>query len=481
MSNANVVAYVRVSTAEQFEHGHSISEQSSRIKSYCDAMNWNLVKIFTDGGFSGGNTDRPALKEMIRKIEKQQIDKVIVYKLDRLSRSQKDTLNLIEEVFLKNNTDFVSICENFDTSTAFGRAMIGILAVFAQLEREQIKERMKMGKVARAKQGNFMGTWQVPIGYDYIDGELVTNEFEKIQIQNIFKWYSQGVSPVKIADRLNESGMTQKNGKWLPYTIRQILDRKTYLGYIFYSGEWYKGTHEAFIDQELFDKVQMIRKKKADEFKQHNHKAGKATSYFSGIAYCARCGAKYVKQCSQSSRNGQRYYIQYYKCASRAQKSKYYRIIAERCDNKNYRMEEFDKMIFDEIQKLAFDPEYFEKNQQRDTDSDKQTEVINSEIKKIEDQIRNLIDLYSVSGIPVEELQEKIKALDEQRDKLEKRLDDMKANESLKLSPEEARSVIESFSDILENADLEEVRSAINILIDKIVIDGENVDIYWNF
>ena len=92
-----------------------------------------------------------------------------------------------------------------------------------------------------------------------------------------------------------------------------------------------------------------------------------------------------------------------------------------------------------------------------------------------------MIDLYSVSGIPVEELQEKIKALDEQRDKLEKRLDDMKANENPKLSPEEARSVIESFSEILENADLEEVRSAISILIDKIVIDGEDVDIYWNF
>ena len=480
MSKTNVVAYVRVSTAEQFEHGHSISEQSARIKSYCDAMNWNLVKVFTDGGYSGGNTDRPALKEMIRKIEKQQIDKVIVYKLDRLSRSQKDTLNLIEEVFLKNDTDFVSISENFDTSTAFGRAMIGILAVFAQLEREQIKERMKMGKVARAKQGNFMGTWQVPIGYDYVDGELVTNEFEKIQIQNIFKWYAQGVSPVKIADRLNESGMTQKNGRWLPYTIRHILDRKTYLGYIFYSGEWYKGTHEAFIDQELFDKVQAIRQKKADDHLKHNARSGKANSYFSGFTYCAKCGAKYIKQNSLSTRKGEKYYIHYYKCASRAKKNKYYQIV-DNCDNKVYKMEEFDKMIFDEIKKLAIEPDYFEKVQNHDDNSDKQSEVIKSEIKKIEDQIRNLMDLYSISGIPLGDLQAKINSYDEQREKLEARLSELQQRETPKLTLKEAKSVVQSFSDILEKADLDEVRAAISVLIDKIVIDGENVDIYWNF
>ena len=126
-----IAIYVRVSTQEQAQNGYSVEEQTERLKKYSEAIGRNDFKIYTDGGFSGGNTDRPALQELINDIKSHLIDKVIVYKLDRLSRSQLDTLYLIEKVFLANDCDFVSISENFDTSTPFGKAMIGILAVFA--------------------------------------------------------------------------------------------------------------------------------------------------------------------------------------------------------------------------------------------------------------------------------------------------------------------------------------------------------------
>ena len=155
---------MRVSTQEQVKEGYSIPEQTDRLKSYCSAMGWDVFKVYTDAGFSGANTSRPALQELMRDVESHFIEKVVVYKLDRLSRSQKDTLHLIEDVLLSNGCDFVSMNENFDTSTPFGKAMIGILAVFAQLEREQIKERMQMGKDARAKQGLFHGSANNPIG-----------------------------------------------------------------------------------------------------------------------------------------------------------------------------------------------------------------------------------------------------------------------------------------------------------------------------
>lgn len=103
---------------------------------------------------------------------------VLVYKLDRLSRSQKDTLYLIEDVFEKNGVDFASMTENFDTSTPHGKFIIGILSVFAQLEREKIKERTMVGKDSRAKEGLWHGSAQIPTGYDYIDGQLVINEYE---------------------------------------------------------------------------------------------------------------------------------------------------------------------------------------------------------------------------------------------------------------------------------------------------------------
>ena len=138
MITTNKVAiYVRVSTTKQEEEGYSIDEQKAKLSSYCSIKDWSVYKIYTDGGFSGSNTERPALERLIKDAKERKFDTVLVYKLDRLSRSQKDTLYLIEEVFIKNDIEFLSLQENFDTSTPFGKAMIGLLAVFAQLEREQ--------------------------------------------------------------------------------------------------------------------------------------------------------------------------------------------------------------------------------------------------------------------------------------------------------------------------------------------------------
>ncbi|HBG12143.1 MAG TPA: integrase, partial [Clostridium sp.] len=128
--------YIRVSTTEQAQEGYSIGEQKERLEQYVKAMGWIISGEYIDPGFSGSNTDRPALNKLIDEINQHDI--VLVYKLDRLSRSQKDTMLLIEDVFLKNDVDIVSMSESFDTSTPFGRAAIGLLATFAQLERENI-------------------------------------------------------------------------------------------------------------------------------------------------------------------------------------------------------------------------------------------------------------------------------------------------------------------------------------------------------
>ena len=156
-----IAIYVRVSTAEQKMHGYSVGEQIDRLTNFSKALGYDKPQIYNDAGYSGATLDRPALSVLINDVKARKVEKVLVYKLDRLSRSQKDTLMLIEDIFLQNGCDFVSISENFDTSTPLGRAMIGILAVFAQLEREQIKERMSMGREARAKQGKYAGSWRL--------------------------------------------------------------------------------------------------------------------------------------------------------------------------------------------------------------------------------------------------------------------------------------------------------------------------------
>lgn len=118
-----VACYVRVSTREQAEKGYSVSEQQERLKAYCLAKDWVVAQVITDPGFSGAKLERPGMQQLISLVQTKKCDAVLVWKLDRLSRSQKDTLYLIEDVFLKNGCAFVSMNENFDTSTAFGRAM----------------------------------------------------------------------------------------------------------------------------------------------------------------------------------------------------------------------------------------------------------------------------------------------------------------------------------------------------------------------
>ena len=456
----SVALYVRVSTSEQVE-GYSIDEQITRLRNYCAAHDWPVGKVYTDAGYSGGNTDRPALQELIRDIKS--LDKVIVYKLDRLSRSQKDTLELIEDVFLANDCDFISMTENFDTSTPFGKAMIGILAVFAQLEREQIKERMSMGREGRAKSGKFKGGGHVPIGYDYINGELVVNEYEAMQVRELFDAYLNGESIRGIEKIFRDKGYTHKHGKWSDTTIGRVLMNEDYIGKITYKGKTYKGTHEAIISEETF--------KAANARKQQRRakRAWSRTTLLSGLVYCSQCGARYgsivtIKPSGKEHR--------YYECHTRSQKP---RSMAhgDKCFNKIWRMDDLDGIILGEIRKLAVDPEYVF-TIQKPPETHK-AEIIQKQINNIDTQRKRLIDLYSVGEFSIGEIQERISELNERKEKLEAELTvpDM--------SVDEVREIVKDFNDIVEKGTDNERVQLVNALIDRIDIDGEDVTIHWTF
>ena len=467
----NIALLARVSTQEQAINGHSINEQIERMHKYCEAMGWTVYKEYTDAGYSGANTDRPALQRMIRDIKAGKIDKVLVYKLDRLSRSQKDTLYLIEDVFLANNTDFVSMSENFDTSTPFGRAMIGILAVFAQLEREQIKERMQMGKEARAKEGKFSGGRMTPIGYDYINGELLTNEYEKMQVLKIIDLFLSGTSLREITLIMNSAGYKHKHGKWNTKTIREMLKAKTFLGYIKYNQEWHKGTHEEFIDAETHEKICNLLEERAEKHKNGGRRA-KITSYLGGLLFCKNCGAKLTKIKAGKMQNS------YYICNSRAKKTREL-IKDENCKLKYWRMEKLDALVFDEIKKLAVDPAYFDKMTEN-SPIDERPDLIEKEIEKLDNQVSKLMDLYTMGNMPIKLLDKKLNELNEQKLKLEHELENI-FEDNRKLSKEETFKTVQSFGEILERGEFNEIRLVIETLIDHIDVEEEDITIYWNF
>jgi site-specific DNA recombinase len=475
-----VIIYVRVSTADQAKEGYSIPEQLERLKKYCEAMDWTIVETFIDPGYSGGSLDRPGLKDMIRFIKAEKVDKVVVYKLDRLSRSQKDTLYLIEDVFLNNNTDFVSMNENFDTSTPFGRAMIGILAVFAQLEREQIKERMTMGREARAKQGYYTGsTEQSPIGYEYINGELVVNEYEKMLVNEVFKLFLQGTPIKTIGDTLNKRGYTHRYGDWTNHTIGRLLRNRHYIGEVRFADKWYPGRQESIVDIDIFEKAQVLLKYREDNRKSDN----KHTTYLGGFIWCKKCGARYHPQFWYRPDLGntkQRVYC----CYSRSKKMKNM-IVDPNCKNKNYKADELEKIVFDEIRKLSLDPNYLDEVKNsfvKDDESDDKVLLLKREISELSDQISNYMDLYSIKRLSLSEVDAKIEPLTERRAKLEEELDRLtEDNDENNLSDSEVIRLVNSFGDLLDNGNLEEVRFAISTLIKKIEIDEDDITIYWNF
>ena len=472
-----VFIYVRVSTAHQAEEGYSIPQQIERLQKYCDAMGWILVKIYTDDGYTGASLDRPAMNQMIKDLEAGHADIVLVDKLDRLSRSQFDTLYMIQKVFDVNNVAFVSRAEAFDTSTPFGKAMVGILAVFAELERSKIKERMIDGKEGRAKEGKYKGGGFDPVGYDYNPetGSLDINEYDASQVRLIFDLFNQRMPIFTIMTYLNRRGYRHKYGDWKSQTIRGLVTRRVYLGEIEHKGQVYQGQHEPIISQEVFDKAQSIVAERSIEYE--NRKIGMIyKSPLGGMMYCANCGSRYHFRSAGTTKNGDR--RDYYICYSRSKGDKRY-VLDPNCKNKNYRADVLDNIIFEEIRKLKSDPLYIPAVQ-CSVDNSERIALISDRMQKIDNQVSRFMDLYSLSGMDIKAVTDKITPLNDERKALEAELDTLQAIEDFTPAGE-IITLVEAFEEVLEEGDSNKIHDAVATLIEKVVIDGEDIRIHWNF
>ena len=479
MKSTNKVAiYVRVSTTSQAEEGYSIEEQIDKLESYCKIKDWTVYKVYTDGGFSGSNTERPALENLIKDADKKKFDTVLVYKLDRLSRSQKDTLFLIEDVFIKNGIEFLSLQENFDTSTPFGKAMIGLLSVFAQLEREQIKERMQLGKLGRAKAGKSMMWAKTSYGYDYHKetGTMTINPVQSLAIKFIFESYLSGRSITKLRDDLNEKFPKEK--PWNYRAVRGILGNPVYCGYNQFMGEIYKGNHEPIISKEDFDKTQKelkIRQRTAAE--NVNPRPFQSKYMLSGIVQCGYCLAPLKILMGMYRKDGTR--LVKYECHQRHPRK--LRGVTtyndnKKCDSGFYLKDDLEAFVLKEVNKLQHDSEYLET-----IFSDNRKEVIDREsyqkqIRELSKKLSRLNDLYIDDRITLEELQSKSSEFINMRSLLEKELENDPA-----LKQEESKDTIKcelSKGDI-SKMDYEAQRDIVRALIKKVQVTAESIVIKW--
>lgn len=241
--------YTRVSTDAQGEDGKvSLPEQERMAKACIESKGWRYVRTYEDNGYTGRNTNRPALQEMLNDVRDGKIEAIVIFKLDRLSRKQTDTMNIIENDILQHNVDLVSLNETLDTTTPWGRAMIGILSSFNQLESENIALRTTMGRYATAREGGYAGG-KPPLGYKAVNGKLEIVPEEAEIVRKVFEMRANHMTMQAIADSLNEMGYRSKKGKEFKHSsIQTILaNEDTYRGNYRYGKEACENTHEAIL------------------------------------------------------------------------------------------------------------------------------------------------------------------------------------------------------------------------------------------
>ncbi|OHC75217.1 MAG: resolvase [Rhodospirillales bacterium RIFCSPLOWO2_12_FULL_58_28] len=254
--------YTRKSSEEGLEmEFNSLDAQRESCEAYVASQKqegWILVPDhYDDGGFSGGTLERPALRRLLADIEAGRIDVVVVYKIDRLSRSLMDFSKLVE-VFDRHNVTFVSVTQSFNTTTSMGRLTLNILLSFAQFEREVIGERIRDKFAASRKKGMWMGG-NPPLGYDVAERKLVVNEAEAAHVRTIFERFLKVGSATLLVCELAALGIATKRGRMINKNdLYRMLGNQTYIGMAVHKGTAYPGEHTAIIEQDIWDKVHSI-------------------------------------------------------------------------------------------------------------------------------------------------------------------------------------------------------------------------------
>lgn len=300
--------YPRVSTEDQSRFGHSLDEQEDRLKKLCEFKDYEIYKIYREEGVSAKDTNRPKFKEMIQDMKDGKINKIIVYKLDRLTRSIQDLENICK-MLEEYNCDLESVAEEINTGNANGKFFIRMLTILAQLEIERTSERTKFGLIGAAKKGHISG--QPALGYTKKDKskKLVIDELEADVVKRIFSMYLEGSSVCSICEIFNEEIVLNRH--WATTTVDKILSNKIYIGSIEHGKRNKKNTQifedvvPAIIDKTTFECVQKRKEKNLKNYKR------KRTYIFMQKILCPKCH-KIMGGESSTSGTGDKHI--YYKC-----------------------------------------------------------------------------------------------------------------------------------------------------------------------
>lgn len=539
----NVAIYSRKS--KYTGKGESIGNQIEMCRDYLrsnypDEFDSFNIDVYEDEGYSGGNTNRPHFQEMLKNIKSRKYDTVICYRLDRISRNTADFSNLIN-VFEKLNVSFISIKDRFDTTTSTGKAMMLMVSVFAQLERDTIAERIRDNMHELAKTGRWLGG-TTPTGYESkklenlnIDGkkkssfklEILESEMRVVKL--IVKKFLETNSLTKTESYLLNEGIKTKNGKeYTRFSIRNILENPVYMiadkdswnyfkeleidiysdeksfngknGIMAYNktkqmtgmsnkkngiDDWIisVGKHKGIISGNDWVKIQkMLEQNKSKSFR----KPKSNIALLSGVLICGHCG-KFMrpKQSNRYNKDGEK--IFHYLCETKEKSQK------NLCSMKNINGNSLDKAVCEEIKKLSYDNSSFISqlkkarksilNNSKDYEKDikSKEKLISNNEKSIQNYIKALSD--NQSKVSINYINDEIERLHNENEVLRGKIEDIRClikDYSLSDSDIEImKETLLSFSKSVDMMNIEEKRNAIRMLVKRIVWDGENIHIYF--
>ncbi|NDC82586.1 hypothetical protein EB093_02840 [bacterium] len=302
--------YVRVSTDRQAVEGESLDEQETELRKYCNYKNYRIHKVYVEAGKSGGTVNRPEYQKLLVDLKSGKLNAIVVKKLDRLSRSLLD-FEALMVTLQTHNVEFISLREQFDTTTAMGKAMLRIALVFAQLEREQTSERISDVMVHRASKGMYNGG-VTPFGYICVDKTWQPCKREKPIVELIFKTFLHTRSTVSTTTFLNRDGIkTRKNTMWDCRRVLDILKNPSYIGSRRWRSQIFPDTHTPIISTQIFAQTQELLKTKPHPQSMN--------APFQRLLTCGDCGS--VMSPSYSlNRTKCRYY--YYRCTRKSNTGK---------------------------------------------------------------------------------------------------------------------------------------------------------------
>lgn len=430
---------------------------------------------YDDGGFTGGNMERPALRRLMADIEAGKIDCVVVYKVDRLSRSLMDFARIVE-IFDKHNVSFVSVTQQFNTASSMGRLVLNVLLSFAQFEREIISERTRDKIAAARRKGKWSGGMPL-LGYD-IDprgSKLMVNEDEAARVRAIFALYLELQSMITVIAELDRRGWvnkcwttrkgTERGGK--PFTktsLHKLLTNVTYAGKLRYKDEIHVGEHTAIVDAAVWQRTQVLL--------QRNGRTGGATvrnkfgALLKGLLRCVPCGCSMTP--SHSTKGGNKRY-RYYVCSS-AQKRGWHT-----CPSKSIPAAQIEAFVVDRIRAIGRDPELVaetiaqarQQAQSELAELERERSTVEGELKRWNAEVKRLAG--SSETMRIADLQERIRNAERRLTEVRERAAFLGRN---MVDEEEVAEAMSAFEPVWGALTPREQTRVVELLVERVDYDG---------